>query len=440
MGPPIMRFSKLRLFIGTAIVLASQCLSAQAASFDGTCKAAPPIPAPRDARIVRVGSEAALQQAMGDLRENTVVLLAPGEYRLTSTLWINGRNNVTIRGDSERCDAVVLTGKGMENASGASAVPHGIWSNSSRLRVENLTIRDVYYHAISLDGSADAPSVYNVRMVDTGQQFVKSNPLGFGNGVDNGKVRFSVMEYSDGPPRTNHGGGTGYTNGVDVHAGRNWVISNNHFENFHTPDTAQNLWNPAILVWNGASNTTVDANTFVDVDRAIALGLIDRGNDHRGGVVRNNMIVMRPGLFSADRTRQSDAAILVWSSPDTEVLHNTVMTQGNTNKSIELRFDSNGASVRNNLVSAPITDRSGNSYVDRDNVRHTDMSVFVDPSSGDLHLKKRVDGVTGVVPALANVATDFDGEPRRSSGGGDAGADQITTDGAGGGVCLVRPL
>lgn len=424
--------------LGVIGALACLCPSVQAASFDGTCKAAPTVDVPQGAKIVEVDSEPALQLAMSNLQDNTVLLLAPGEYRLTSTLWINGRDDITIRGDSTRCDAVVLIGRGMENATGSNAVPHGIWANGARLRIQNLTIRDVYYHAVSLDGNADSPWIYNVRMVDTGQQFVKANPRGFADGVDNGKVEFSVLTYSAGPPRTDHGGGTGYTNGVDVHAGRDWVISNNHFENFHTPDDADNLWNPAILVWNGASGTIVDANTFVDVDRAIAFGLLDRYNDHRGGVIRNNMITMRPGLYSANRQQQSDAAILVWSSPETQVLHNTVMTQGNLSKSIELRFNSNDATLRNNLVSAPISDRSSNYFVDRDNIRHADMSVFVDPVRGDLHLKAPVDGISGSVPVLSDAATDFDGDVRSSALGGDAGADQIVAESGGGGECRVR--
>jgi len=298
-------------------------------------------------QIVNISSETALQDAVGALSNNTVLLLAPGVYNLSNTLWINNRDNVIIRGDSDNCDDVVLVGNGMENASGSSSVPHGIWTNSNGLKVQNLTIGDVYFHTVAIDSSANAPELYNVRLVDSGEQFIKSSSGGFGNGADTGRVEYSVMEYSVNPPNTDHGGGgTGYTNGVDVHGGNGWVIRNNRFKNFHTPDSAQNLWNPAVLMWNGARNTLVENNTFIDVDRAIAFGLANRANDHRGGIIRNNMIVMSQGLYSNSRKPNSDATIIIWNSPDSRVLHNSIATQGNLNKAIELRFTSNNVQVR----------------------------------------------------------------------------------------------
>ncbi len=414
------------------MILVCNSITASAADFDGTCMKAPVSDMPSNDRVIRVSSESALQQAIGTLSNDTLVLIAPGVYQLTSTLVVN-YDNVTIRGDSNRCDDVVLIGEGMENAAGVENVPHGIWTNAADLRVENLTIKDVYYHAIMVSGSAESPSIYNVRMVDIGEQFVKVSPQGFANGVDNGSVEYSVMQYTTTPPLTDHGGGTGYTNGVDVHAGKNWVISNNRFENFHTADNSQNLWNPAILVWNGAANTLAENNTFVNVDRAIAFGLIDRTNDHSGGIIRNNMIVMRAGLFSEVRRQNSDAPIIVWSSPGTKVLHNTVVTQGNTNSAIQLRFDSNDVVIKNNLISAPIRDRSSNSFVDLGNVLTTDTEIFSDPDNGDLHLATGVEGITGVASVLADAPVDFDGDLRSSNQTSDVGADEYRS----GDMCIV---
>src|SRR5437660_5216747 len=79
-------------------------------------------------RIVNVSSEPQLQTAMGNLQSGDTIVLADGAYNLTSSLYINGRNNVTIRGTSGSTN-VVLAGKGMDNSSYGS-VPFGIWSNS----------------------------------------------------------------------------------------------------------------------------------------------------------------------------------------------------------------------------------------------------------------------------------------------------------------------
>ncbi|MDB4222963.1 hypothetical protein N9850_04260 [Granulosicoccus sp.] len=378
--------------------------------------------------IVRVSSEPELQRAMKSPSEYSVILIAPGEYKLTKTLWVR-TNNVTIRGDSDRCDDVVLVGKGMENAAGLDSVPHGVWTKAINTRVQNLTIRDVYYHAVSIDGKAYAPEIYNVRMIDIGAQFVKSNPRSFGVGADNGSVQYSIMQYSTKPPETDHGGGSGYTQGVDVHAGKNWLVSDNLFDNFHTPDSAKNLWNPAILMWNGAANSIVQNNLFINVDRAIAFGLIDRPDDHRGGIIRNNMIVMRPNLYSSSRKASSDAAILVWNSPDTWVLHNTIFTRGNTHKSIELRFESSGSIVRNNLVDAPITDRSQSTFEKEGNVEYHGPNIFSDISSANLRLQGAVAGITGVVPILLGAGKDIDGDIRGcTSGFTDVGAHEFGSD------------
>lgn len=407
---------------------------AAAAAFDGVCMAAPQAPLPQNVPVVEVANDAQLQQAVRNASGNSVILLAPGEYRLSSTLWV-GTDNLTIRGNSRRCDEVWLRGQGMENAAGADSVPHGIWTNAAGLKVQNLTISDVYFHAISIDGLANSPEIYNVRLQDTGEQFIKSNSAGFPNGADNGTVEYSVLAYTNAPPITDHGGGgTGYLNGVDVHGGDGWRVSHNRFENFHTPDSADNLYNPAILFWNGATDTVVEGNTFVDVDRAIAFGLVERGDDHRGGVIRNNMIVMRRGLYSSSRTTNSDAAIILWNSPGTKVLHNTIMLNDNLNSSIQLRFNSNGATVQNNLVSAPVTDRSANSFVAENNVLFDDLSVFRAPDQGDLHLLSADPRIAGVSEVLPDASVDFDSEDRSANRASDVGADEYIA----AGFCVAR--
>lgn len=404
-------FRKFYFFKPLAMIPLLGFATVNAADYDGVCMNAPLVSQQKTGSLIRVSSEPELQKAVKSLKEGSVIVLAPGEYRLTSTLWIRA-DNVTIRGDSVRCDEIVLVGKGMEDTAGIDKVPHGIWTNASRTQIHNLTIKDTYHHAISIDSHAEAPEIYNVRMLDIGEQFVKSNSRGFGLGADNGSVKYSVMKYSVHPPQTDHGGGSGYTNGVDVHAGENWLISNNRFENFHTPDNADNLWNSAVLMWNGATNSIVEKNQFIDVDRAIAFGLLNRPNDHRGGIIRNNMIVMQPDLYSHSRTARSDAAVLVWSSPNTQVLHNTITTHGNINKSIELRFNSAGSEVSNNLVDAPIVDRSDNAFELTGNVTFRRSTIFKDVSSADLRLRKSIAGISGVARLLANARKDFDGHTR----------------------------
>ena len=152
---------------------------------------------------------------MARLASNTTILIAPGTYTLTSTLYINGTfTNVALRGASGNADDVVLVGPGMTNAElrRTFRLESGVGGNVQGITIANLTIRDVYYHPIIFNAGAQSPRIYNVRLVNAGQQFIKANPDGAGGGVNNGIVEYSVIEY-DTTSRDD------YTNGVDVHTG-----------------------------------------------------------------------------------------------------------------------------------------------------------------------------------------------------------------------------
>lgn len=388
------------------------------------CLLAPTLPSP-SGNIVNVDSVSTLESAVANLSDNTTILIKPGRYELNTTLYIT-KNNIVIRGDSDNCDVVELVGKGMENPNRGD-VGSGVWINSSNVMVANLTISEVWYHPIEIQGSADSPWIYNVRLINAGEQFIKSSSGGgFGVGADFGKVEYTIMEYTDSPPAIDHGGGTGYTNGVDVHGGQGWLIRNNLFKNFHTPDNADHLWNPAILMWNGASDTIAENNVFINVDRAIAYGLVNRSNDHSGGVIRNNMVYMSANLYSSSRKASSDAPIIIWDSPTTQVLHNTIRTNNNTAKSIELRFDSSGVTVANNLADAPIVYREGSSFTSDNNYTSAVSSMFVNETSGDLHLKSAATQALNKGSFYSDAAFDFDGQARQTNGQVNLGADEFS--------------
>jgi hypothetical protein len=380
-------------------------------------------------RIVNVSTEPQLQAAMGSLQSGDTIVLANGTYNLTSTLWINGKNNVTIRGTSG-CDAVVLVGKGMDNPNYGS-VEFGVWSNAINTTIAHLTIRDTYDNEIILNPPASSPHIYSVKLINAGSQFIKSNPLNpgpTGTGVDNAIVEYCWFEYLNGPPATDHGSGTGYFNGISAHTVHNWVIRANTFKNLHNPDTAAYLWNPAVLMWNYSANTTAEKNTFINVDRAIAFGLLQQssGYDHQGGVIRNNFVYEQPGLFSASRKSGSDGAIIVWGSPNSKVYHNTLLTNGNLNSAIEFRFSqSSGEEARNNLADAGINTRESATVSSSGNVLSATSSLFIDSANADLHLKSSATSAIDKGGALSGVTDDFDGETRPYGGAYDVGADEM---------------
>ncbi len=375
--------------------------------------------------VITVQSELELQTALSNLQDSTTLLLDAGSYNLSNTLYIKN-NNITLRGGGNSCADVVLLGNGMDNAEYGD-VPHGIWSNAENLKIENLTIKDIYFHGIILNAGAQSPTINRVQIFDTGEQLIKVNPTRYGVGVNNGVVMNSMFAYTNGTPKTNRGSGIGYTNGIDIHAGKNWQINGNRFENFHTPDSSSWWWNPVVLLWNGAENSLVENNVFIDVDRAIAFGLTEReeGNDHSGGIIRNNMIYLSDGLMSDIRTNNSDASILVWSSPNTTVAHNTVFTNGNINQSIEFRFNTSGARAINNLADKVIGSRNSGEYTQSGNYFLANSNMFENAITGDLRLVSSALDVIDKVNVSEFASLDFYNRERLGAGLVDVGAHEI---------------
>ena len=337
-------------------------------------------------------------------------MLAPGTYTLTSTLYFIGVNDVGLFGASGDRDDVVLAGPGMTNAS-YGAVPFGVWvGDTQNLTIANLTIRDLYQHTIILNAGTESPRISNVRLVDSGDQFIKANPDASGGGVDNGIVEDSVIEYTTTGPDS-------YTNGVDVHTGANWAIRRNVFRNIRAPQGQ--LAGPAVLMWNGSSESVAERNLFINCQREIVFGLEERTpDDHSGGVVRNNIIYR-------DATVSGDAAISVWDSPNTQVNHNTVFTHAGYATPIEYRFpDTTGVLITNNLVDGTIWARDGAAGTVESNREDATANMFVDADAGDLHLAPGAAAIDQADPAITSLE-DFDGELRPSGPGFDIGADEF---------------
>jgi hypothetical protein len=373
---------------------------------------APPLPSP-SGNVVRVSTEPELQAAVRNLASDTTILIAPGTYYLTSTLYVGSRllTNIALRGATNRRDDVVLVGPGMTNGNFGNT-PYGIWTGDGvqGILIANLTIRDFYSHPIILNAGTASPRIYNVRLAHGGEQLVKSNPdPAAGKGIDNGIVEYSVLEYTD----TSR---DWYTNAVDVHGGTGWIIRHNLFRNIRAP--FGQLAGPAILMWRGSHDTIVDGNTFVNCQREIAFGLDDvAGYEHIGGIIKNNFIYRETWV-------SGDAGIILWDSPSAQVLHNSILISGTYSNAIEYRFpDTAGVLIANNLVDGAIASREGGTATLVNNSTAASPSLFVNPSAGDLHLAATATGAIAKGVPVAGAGTDWDGEPRSPSAP-DLGADE----------------
>jgi hypothetical protein len=408
---------------------ARTALAATSAVGPTTC---PPLPPP-EGFIVRVDSVAELEIAVRGLVDDMTILIAPGDYPLTQTLYIDRVvRGARIRGEGDDPSAIVIRGPGMTQRGGG--VAHGFLVGPVEdFEIANLTIRDVPYHAIQLQGENDPRDVRltHLRLINAGEQFIKVSTAGPSRGTaDGGEVACSWIGYEDRAP-------SDYTNGFDILAGADWLVRDNSFVNIRAP--AGQLAGPAVLAWRATHDTVVERNVFLNCDRAIALGLSspspthgrdgDTTYDHVGGIIRNNLVWRDADSITGD------IGITVNFARDVRIEHNTVI-QNDTFPfgAIEYRFGVTNAVIRNNLSDAPIWRRDDATAELAGNVTDAQANWFVDADAGDLHLRasatgaidRAVAGGAGAVDpgSAATVADDVDGEARPWGEAADVGADE----------------
>lgn len=412
--------SRISLVTFLLVAALTTAVGVRPASAAGTCVD----PAALSGPVIEVDTEPELQSAVANLASGTTILIADGTYQLTNTLNVRGVTDVAIRSVSGNRDAVVLQGRGMSNTSYGN-VPHvmAIY-DAKNVLIADLTLRDAYFHLIQIHGEDDADGVhlYNLQLIDAGEQFVKGSTAGNpGPYADDGIVECSLFVYTD---RAR----SWYTNGVDVLAGSGWIIRDNVFRNIRAPEGQ--LAGPAVLMWRNSIDTVVERNLFIECDRAIALGLSSPdsnsrdGNttyDHQGGVIRNNMIY---------REGAGDVGISVNYARDVEISHNTVILNGTFPwGAIEYRFGSTTASIHNNLTDAPIWQRNGADATQSGNITTAALTWFAGADAGDLHLTTSASAAIDAATPLAGVIDDFDGDFRPVGSASDVGADEYGSSG-----------
>jgi len=362
-------------------------------------------PCPGEA--VTVGTVAQLMQAVegANAGGDKTIWVQDGAYTLDSALVIRA-DGVTVRGVSGNREAVILRGTGM-----TGGVSHVFLVEGDNFTARDMTLRDVYYHAIQMQPAADAPSMINLHILDTYEQMVK---IAFDDGQpgvhsDNGLVENSLFEYSAGI------GPQYYIGGVDAHSAWNWVIRGNTFRNIRSPgpDVAEH----AVHFWSDSRNTLVERNIIINCDRGIGFGLGDRG--HQGGIIRNNVI------YHNSYDGYADVGIGLESAPGVQVYNNSIYQENIYPNAIEYRFAATaGVLIANNLTNRAIAQRDGAAGTLSSNVVNAVASWFVNPSAGDLHLASPVPSVVNQGIFIEGLTEDMDGDGRPRGGGYDIGADE----------------
>jgi hypothetical protein len=400
----------------------------------------PPLPPP-SGNTIGVSSEQELWNAVNNASPGDTILIADGTYNLAAHgyfLWID-TPGVNLRSASGNREAVILD----ENYLGSETVTVA----ASNVTIADLTIqrtRTHPIHVVSTDGGDTLNTlIYNVHLIDPGQQAIKINP--HGDKVyfpDNGEIACSHIELTDaGRPRIWEFNRSCYTGGVDAHWAWGWSIHDNHIEGFWCD---QGLSEHAIHLWTGSRETLVERNTLVDNARGVGFGLLQSGSgrtysddpcpgvigyvDHYGGLIRNNFIqASRSELFASQAG--FDCGICLAQACDAKVLHNSVVSTSAPFSSIEWRFANTSAEVTNNLLSHNLRERDGATATLAGNLENAPQTLFMDAAGGDLHL---VDGAGAAIDQGAQVTAglceeDIDGDPRPLGAARDIGADEYGT-------------
>ena len=358
-------------------------------------------------KVVTVNNETEFVDAVNQANNiggNMTILIADGTYQVASTSWYPyiTASNVVFRSLSGNRDAVILTGSGMVDVSstGSESVIYAVGDN---ITIADLTIKDVGNHGISVTG--DNLYVYNVKIQNTYEQMIKGNSAG--NGIDNGKVKCSLFEYTNGI------GPQWYIGGLDIHTGTNWTVSDNVFKDISSPSLA--LAEHAIHFWDSSADNLVERNKILNCDRGIGFGLGSSPNT--GGVIKNNMITNDgTGIFH-------DVGISIETSPNTKIYNNTIHIE--YPNAIEYRFVSTtNVEISNNLTNKLIKSRNGGTATLTTNIENAVNPWFVDITTGDLHLASNISAAVDMGTTLTEVTKDIDKVARPQFSNFDIGASE----------------
>jgi hypothetical protein len=297
-------------------------------------------------RQIVVANVKELFEAVKAASPGTAILVQDGEYLLPRSLDL-ARPGLTLAGKSGNRNHVLLRGDGMNERKVGVAIS----VSASDITIADLTVGDVGYHGIQIRGEKGASRVvvHGVRIVDTGQQLLKGSVSRNGRYADDDLIACSVFEYTGSAP-------SDYTNGIDVLAGKGWIVRDNRLLRIRGPESQGWKAGPAILFWANSQDTRIEGNTIIDSYRGIAFGLGPRSSDlardgekafdHQGGIIRGNLVL--------NRNSWADEGIEVNAARDVRVEGNIVIVGGRLPWAIKFRFSPTRAVAVRNVTNRPI--------------------------------------------------------------------------------------
>jgi hypothetical protein len=284
--------------------------------------------------------------------KGTDIVLADGHYKINQRLKFTG-SHISLKSMSGDPTSVILSGQGMKYRRTVEVL---IDVSGSYISLAGFTLEQSSNHLIQVraEKNADNFSLSNCVLRDSYEQLLKvsSSKKNDATFADNGTVKNCLFEY------TADIGPQFYIGGIDAHKSRNWTVSGNTFKNIASP--SQHVAEHAIHFWRKSANITVLNNTVEDCDRGIGFGLGDDVNNQTvGGLIANNSI------SNTNLSHQfTDVGIIVESSPDIQIINNSVFIEGNYPNAIEYRFTATkNLLIKNNVTNKSIVSRNGGQAV-----------------------------------------------------------------------------
>ena len=143
-----------------------------------------PLPPP-SGLVIDVATVSELQTAVSNAVPYTTIRLAKGVYELNGAYLRLDTPHLTLRSASGNRDSVVLDGD--------YVTTEIIQIVASNVTVADLTLREARYHPIHVMSTAASDTlqtfIYNVVIIDPGQQAIKINPVAGGHFADEGSQR-----------------------------------------------------------------------------------------------------------------------------------------------------------------------------------------------------------------------------------------------------------
>ncbi len=363
--------------------------------------------------VINVRTETELQNAVTQAKDNCIILIHPGTYKLTKSLNLNKpAKNMKIVGATGKASDVILQGPGMNSANEQLMYGFIVGREAKSLLIAFMTIRDFPRHSVTIMAEADGFHMYGCHLLDCGRQYIRGGLEGE-KGVNRGIFEYNVVEYTSEAP-------TGDTNGLRLHIADGWIIRNNLFRNIRT---SHGLAGAAVMLRQNSKNTICENNIFYNCHVGIAYGWSDRPNEHEGGVIRNN-------IFYRAKDQRGDVGIALWNSSGTKVQHNTVFLNGTYGNAIEYRFPGmKDALIQYNLCDAAVRQRNEAQADVKDNITDADSNWLMDPEHGDFRLRMTASTSKKVINRARpdkDIDTDYEGDPRPAGRLSDIGADEVT--------------